>query len=210
MRCRLHRFSLRKAVPLTISRGTTATAEHLVLAIDHDGLTGLGETGGFDTGHRRFTSAGLARELEALIPALEARSPDEPLQALEPLWAPLSPPARCAVDLALLDWWGQRLAIPVGRLWGLDPAIAAPTSVTLGLDSVPRVLERLGRWWERLPASRVKLKLGSPDGPHHDKALVVAVNRALDDRRALTGLAAELQVDANGGWDLERAREMVN
>jgi L-alanine-DL-glutamate epimerase-like enolase superfamily enzyme len=208
MDCRLHRFSLAKAVPLTISRGTTATGEHLVLAIEHDGLMGLGETGGFDTGHRSFSTATLAQELEDLIPALSAHAP-EPRQALEPLLAPLSPPARCAVDLALLDWWGQRLGSPVGRLWGLDPALAAPTSVTLGLNSVPQVLERLRRWWELLPASRVKLKLGSPDGLDHDRALVLAVNRALADRRAATGMAVDLQVDANGGWDLAQARSMV-
>jgi L-alanine-DL-glutamate epimerase-like enolase superfamily enzyme len=50
MRCRLSRFPLTKAVPLAISRGTTAAVEHLLLELEHDGITGLGETGGFDTG----------------------------------------------------------------------------------------------------------------------------------------------------------------
>jgi L-alanine-DL-glutamate epimerase-like enolase superfamily enzyme len=208
MQCHLHRFSLTKAVPLTISRGTTASGEHLVLVLEHDGLTGLGETGGLDTGHRSFSTDSLAHELKALLPALEGRDP-EPRQALEPLLASLTPPARCAVDLALLDWWGKRLATPVGQLWGLDPALAAPTSVTLGLASVPQVLERLRRWWEVLPASRVKLKLGSPEGLDHDKSLVQAVIRALADQRDAKGWAAELQVDANGGWTLDQARRMV-
>ena len=209
MRCRLHRFALTKTVPLTISRGTTATVEHLLFTIEHQGLMGLGESGGFDTGHRRHNSEAIASELVALGPVLEAREP-EPLQALEPLLATLSPPARCAVDLALLDWWGKRLARPVGQLWGLDPAKAVPTSVTLGLGTVPHVLERLERWWQRCPASRVKLKLGSPEGLEHDKALVLAVVAALRERRQTTGLAAELQVDANGGWALAEARAMVN
>jgi L-alanine-DL-glutamate epimerase-like enolase superfamily enzyme len=209
MRCRLHRFALSKAVPLTISRGTTSAVEHVLFTLQHEGFTGMGESGGFDTGHRRYSTDEIAAELEALIPALEARDP-QPRQALEPLLAPLSPPARCAVDLALLDWWGQRLGTPVGELWGLDPGGIPATSVTLGLASVPEVLERLRRWWEVVPASRVKLKLGSPDGMEHDKALVRAVNAALEDHSQSTGQASELQVDANGGWDLCQARTMVN
>jgi L-alanine-DL-glutamate epimerase-like enolase superfamily enzyme len=113
------------------------------------------------------------------------------------------------VDLALLDWWGQRLGSGVGALWGLDSSIATPTSVTLGLGAVPEVVERLQRWWQALPASRVKLKLGSPEGLEHDRALVRAVHNALEAHQEATGVAAELQVDANGGWTQDQAREMV-
>jgi L-alanine-DL-glutamate epimerase-like enolase superfamily enzyme len=208
MRCRLSRFPLTKAVPLAISRGTTAAVEHLLLEVEHDGITGRGETGGFDTGHRRYRTDDLAAELEAVLPALESVAP-EPFQALEPLLEPLSPPARCAVDLALHDWWGQRLGQPLWRLWGLDDAAIAPTSVTLGLGDEAAVLERLERWWQQLPASRIKLKLGSPEGLDHDRALVRAVAQALERRRQSRGLAGELQVDANGGWSLEQACRMV-
>jgi L-alanine-DL-glutamate epimerase-like enolase superfamily enzyme len=208
MHCRLHRFPLTKAVPLAISRGTTASVEHLLLAIEHEGIIGIGETGGFDTGHRCFTTDAVADELSAMAPRLAELSP-EPLQNLELLLADLSPPARCGLDLALHDWWGKRLGQPLGRLWGLDPAASMPTSVTLGLGSVETVLARLERWWAQLPASRIKLKLGSPDGADHDRALVEAVAAALQRHQATTGVACELQVDANGGWDLERARAML-
>lgn len=208
MRCRLHRFPLTKAVPLAISRGTTAAVEHWQLQIEHDGIVGLGETGGFDTGHRHYEGAAVAAELEALLPRLEDMPP-QPLQALDPLLEPLSPPARCAVDLALHDWWGKRLGQPLHQLWGLDPAAVRPTSVTLGLAPVPAVLERLERWWQQLPATRIKLKLGSPEGLAHDRALVTAVAEALERRCQATGRALELQVDANGGWDGDGARAMV-
>jgi len=201
MRLQLHRFRLSKAVPLAISRGTTATVEHLLVEVEHGGLVGRGETGGFDTGHRCFSTEAIAAELEALTPRLEGLSP-EPLQALEPLLEGLSPPARCGIDLALHDWWGQRLGQPLHRLWGLDPAACVATSVTLGLGPVAAVLARLERWRQQLPATRVKLKLGSPDGLDHDRALVEAVAGAL-------GAEAELQVDANGGWDLAGARLMI-
>ena len=201
MRLQLHRFRLNKAVPLAISRGTTTAVDHLLVQVEDQGLVGRGETGGFDTGHRQFTTAAIAAELEALAPRLEALCP-EPLQALDPLLDGLSPPARCGLDLALQDWWGQRLGQPLHRLWGLDPKACVATSVTLGLGEVPAVLARLERWRQQLPATRVKLKLGSPDGLDHDRALVEAVAAALDG-------GEELQVDANGGWDLAGARRMI-
>jgi L-alanine-DL-glutamate epimerase-like enolase superfamily enzyme len=208
MRLRLRRFRLTKAVPLAISRGSSSGVEHLLVQLEHDGLIGIGETGGFDTGHRQFDTGAIAAELEALAPELEALDP-EPLQALEPLLTPLSPPARCGLDLALQDWWGQRLGQPLHRLWGLDRQACVPTSVTLGLGEPEAVLARLERWWQQLPATRIKLKLGSPQGPDHDRVLVSVVVDALRQRQQRTGQACELQVDANGGWDLATARTLI-
>jgi L-alanine-DL-glutamate epimerase-like enolase superfamily enzyme len=208
MRLRLRRFPLTKAVPLAISRGSTSAVEHLLVVLEHDGITGCGETGGFDTGHRAYETTAIAAELEALAPRLEPLAP-EPLQALEPLLAELSPPARCGLDLALHDWWGQRLGQPLHRLWSLDPGACVATSVTLGLGEPAAVLARLERWWQQLPATRIKLKLGSPDGLAHDLALLETVAAALEQRRRATGVACELQVDANGGWTLDAARAML-
>ena len=201
MRLSLRRFTLTKAVPLAISRGSTSAVEHLLLELEHGGITGRGETGGFDTGHRHHDTNAIAAELEALAPQLTALAP-QPLQALEPLLASLSPPARCGLDLALHDWWGQRLGLPLHRLWGLDPGACVATSVTLGLGEPSAVLARLERWRLQLPATRIKLKLGSPAGADHDRALVQTVRAALRP-------GDELQVDANGGWDLATARSMI-
>ena len=208
MQLRLSRFQLTKAVPLAISRGTTSAVEHLLVSLEHDGLTGIGETGGFETGHRHYDTDAVAAELEAVAPQLAALAP-EPLQALEPLLAALSPPARCGLDLALHDWWGKRLNQPLHRLWGLDPGACVATSVTLGLGTPEAVLARLERWWLQLPATRIKLKLGSPAGIAHDLALLEGVASALEQRRQQTGSACELQVDANGGWDLATAQAML-
>ena len=201
MRLRLHRFRLTKAVPLAISRGTTSAVEHLLVELEHEGLIGRGETGGFDTGHRHYDTEAIAAELELLAPQLGCLDP-QPLQALEPLLASLSPPARCGLDLALHDWWGQRLGQPLHRLWGLDPGACVATSVTLGLGEPSAVLARLERWRLQLPSSRIKLKLGSPDGLDHDRALVQAVCVALRP-------GDELQIDANGGWDLAGGLQMI-
>ena len=204
----LRRFSLTKAVPLAISRGTTSAVQRLELSISRDGITGRGETGGFETGHRAFSLEAVEQELLALLPQLDALDPDLP-QRFEPLLALLSPPARCAVDLALWDWQGQRLGHPLWRLWGLDGGAGVATSVTLGLAAVPQVLDRLERWWAQLPATRVKLKLGSPDGLDHDRSLLEAVAQAITERSQARGVPIELQVDANGGWTVDQAKLML-
>ena len=203
----LRRFALTKAVPLAISRGTTSAVERLELRLDHGGTVGFGETGGLDTGHRAYRLEGIEAELQSLLPTLESLNPQD-RHALEPWLAPLSPPARCAVDLALWDWWGRRLGHPIWRLFALDGTRSVATSVTLGLASVEKVLERLQRWWSQMPATRIKLKLGSPEGLEHDRALLKAVAMALQKRSQQMGIAHELQVDANGGWTLEQARAM--
>jgi len=153
-----------------------------------------------------------------LVPPPERPSPQEllppsepglPADPITPLLAELSPPARCGLDLALHDWWAKRQNLPLHRLWGLDQGTGAATSVTLGLGTIEAVLARLERWWLQLPATRIKLKLGSPDGLEHDRALVMAVHARLRQRQQHDGLACELQVDANGGWTLEDARAMA-
>ncbi len=204
----LRRFPLTKAVPLAISRGTTSAVERLELRLDHDGVFGLGETGGLDTGHRAYQLAGIEAELQVLLPTLNQLTPLD-RHGFDACLIDLSPPARCAVDLALWDWWGKSLQQPVWRLCALDGSIAVATSVTLGLATVEAVLRRLQRWWNQVPATRIKLKLGSPDGLDHDRALLAAVAQSLESRRQATGRPVELQVDANGGWTVNQARAML-
>tara|TARA_Y100000766_G_scaffold132303_1_gene113789 strand:+ start:419 stop:1507 length:1089 start_codon:yes stop_codon:yes gene_type:complete len=203
----LRRFPLTKAVPLAISRGTTSAVERLELCLSHDGITGRGETGGLDTGHRSYGLDGIEAELQSALPALNSLDPAD-RSLVDPLLSSLSPPARCAVDLVLWDWWGQWLQQPVWRLFGLNGRCAVATSVTLGLASVEGVQQRLHRWWTQLPATRIKLKLGSPDGLDHDRALLRAVASMLQTRKQQTGEAHELQVDANGGWTVQQAMAM--
>ena len=203
----LRRFPLTKAVPLAISRGTTSAVERLELCLDHDGIISRGETGGLDTGHRSYGLETIEAELQSLLPDLNRIDPAN-RSVCDELLSSLSPPARCAVDLALCDWWGQLLQQPVWQLFSLDGNCAVATSVTLGLASVEGVQQRLERWWKQLPATRIKLKLGSPDGLDHDRALLKRVASMLQARTQATGVAHELQVDANGGWTVQQATEM--
>lgn len=128
----LRRFGLNKVVPLAISRGTTALVEVIEVALNRDGIIGRGETGGLETGHRGYPTDEVAAEIDALMTALEGINPFNH-QAIDPISQSLSPPARCGIDLALLDWSARCLKIPLWRLWGLNASISKATSITVGL-----------------------------------------------------------------------------
>ena len=106
-------------------------------------------------------------------------------------------PARAAADCALHDRWGRQLGHPLHALWGLNPARAPRTSITLSLS------DDLDAFRERLRALRdwplLKLKLGSGD-VEEDETLV---------RLAREETKARLSVDANGGWSLREAARLL-
>jgi L-alanine-DL-glutamate epimerase-like enolase superfamily enzyme len=102
--------------------------------------------------------------------------------------------ARAALDIALHDWIGKRLGIPVYRLFGLDPAEAPLTTFSIGIDT-PEVTRQKVREAAEFPVLKVKVGLES------DEATIDAV-------RSVTG--KPLRVDANEGWkDKEAALRKI-
>ena len=197
-------FRINRIVPLTISRGQTRCLERLLVEVSHEGITGMGETGPVDTGDHHYSIQAVAAELAQLWPQLKPYAPDQ-RQQCEPLLTSLSPPARCGVDLALLDWWGKALGHPLWRLWGLNRQCCPATSVTVGLGSVEAVRERLRQWFEQVHPGRIKLKLGSPQGLDHDRQLVRTTFQELEHWPG----SVDVQIDANGGWTPEQAMVMA-
>jgi L-alanine-DL-glutamate epimerase-like enolase superfamily enzyme len=149
-------------------------------------------------GTQTQTTAGLQQELTAIAPQL---SPFHPLerQRLEPLLATLSSAARAAIDVALHDWLGKQAGLPLWQLWGLDCDRIPPTSVTIGLNTPEKALERLHQWLAQIPDLKsVKIKLGSPEGIAADQALMTHLLPAIPS-------GTKVSVDANGGWQVADA-----
>jgi len=92
--------------------------------------------------------------------------------------------ARAALDMALHDWIGKKLGIPVYRLLGLDPANAPLTTFSIGIDT-PETTREKAREAAEFPVLKVKVGLDT------DEATIEAV-------RSVTG--KPLRVDANEGW----------
>ncbi len=93
---------------------------------------------------------------------------------------------------ALHDWVGRRLAVPVWRLLGLERR-APPTSYTLGIDTVEGTRDRARR---ARGYAVLKVKVGGPE----DLDRLAAIREETP---------VPLRVDANEGWTLEQARELL-
>jgi len=100
--------------------------------------------------------------------------------------------AKCALDIALHDFAGKVLGVPVHALLGL-PAAIPPTDFTLGIDE-PAIVQERARRAAHFPA--LKIKVGGP-----------ADVATLEGVRAVFG--GPIRVDANTGWTPESAKRLV-
>jgi L-Ala-D/L-Glu epimerase len=188
---RARTVSLALAEEFAIARGSRTTQEVVQLEVEHDGIVGVGESAPV---YYRGESAGSAAEfLAEEAPPLAG---DDPF-ALEAIGQRVEDvegqsAGKAALDAALHDWIGKRLGLPVWRLLGLSPE-APPTSYTIGMDTVEGT-HRRARGARDFHALKIKV------GGAEDLARVEAVRGESD---------APLRVDANEGWTLESARELV-
>ncbi|MBD2258122.1 dipeptide epimerase [Pseudanabaena sp. FACHB-2040] len=202
MRLTFRPFTVKKRVPLTISRGTHSQSTNFWVQIEQDGLEGWGEATPFSIGSLSFMTDAIAAELTNLSPEL---TPYHPLdrQAIHRHLDQLrtSSPVRAAIDVALHDWLGKQTAMPLWQIWGLACQPAAPISVTIGISSPTAAQQRLQDWLQQGPFQAVKVKLGSPEGIDADQAMIIAILEKLPAH-------TQLSVDANGGWSLSDALTM--
>ena len=194
-----------KALPVTIPRlkelkvayATRTKYEGVLVRLETDsGLTGLGDASpNFEV--CRETPEGTAAALAAMAPRLLGRDPldrEAVLAGLEP-WRREQASALTAVDLALWDLAGKAAGLPVRDLIG-GFRRRIPNAMTIGIMSLDKTLEEARAILASGRFAEIKLKLGLD--PDLDVARVKAV-------RALVGPDFPLHVDANQGYDRERA-----
>lgn len=191
-------FTVNKRFPLTISRGTTAQTTNIWVKVAHDGIEGWGEASPFCLGNHSQSTEMLVEALQKISPILNNYHPlqrQQIQQVLQSYSIPSS--AQAAVDMALYDWLGKRVNLPLWQLWGLDCDRIVPTSVTIGINSPKKAQERVIDWLKFVDVKVLKVKLGSTSGIEADKAMLLAVQEVAPSQ--------ELFVDANGGWSLADA-----
>ena len=189
----VRRLELRHTWTTTMS--SSATRDTLHTQYRRDGITGYGEGAGIV--RYQQSALGGQKALEALLPLITAADPWSYEKLLKDLdrRLPGQRAALAAVDLALLDWLGKRLGVPVYRLFGLDPADAAVTNMSIGIDT-PELTRQKVREAEAFPVLKVKVGLAT------DEATIDAV-------RSVT--KKPLRVDANEGWtNKEEAVRKIN
>src|SRR6058998_206618 len=170
------KLTLKLRNPFHVSYGVSETRDAFWLRLKDD--QGWGE-GTIPPYYRVDQSAMIhcwQREAE-----LDRPFPDEVDQVAS--WIPNGPaPARCALELALLDRIAKQRAVPLYQLLGLAKPQAAATCFTISIDT-PEAMARMARQIADYPM--LKIKLGSND----DESCVRAVRDARPDAR--------LVVDAN-------------
>ncbi|MDP5339176.1 MAG: dipeptide epimerase [Nodularia sp. (in: cyanobacteria)] len=203
MQLEVQLFTVNKRFPLTISRGTTAQTTNIWVKILHDGIEGWGEASPFGVGTHSQSTDTIKSYLQQLAQVLEAFNPLQ-RQQIEKILTQQQVPSsvRAALDMAMYDWLGKRVGLPVWQIWGLDRNVIVPTSVTIGINSPAGARARARDWLQFMDVRLFKVKLGNPDGIDADKQMLLAV------QQEAPGL--ELFVDANGGWSLEDAIYMCN
>ena len=160
-----------------------------------DGVTGIGE-GAPIVRYGESAEAG-KQVVESLRPFLEKADPwqfakvmDEVFRRVKGDWA-----TKAAIDIALLDWVGKKLGVPLYKYFGLDPQDAPITVFSIGIDT-PEMTRQKVREAEAFPVLKIKVGLDT------DEATIEAV-------RSVT--KKPLRVDANEGWkDKELAVRKIN
>ena len=101
---------------------------------------------------------------------------------------------KAALDIALMDWVGQKLGLPLYKFYGLDPTQAPATSFSIGIDT-PEITKQKVREADAYLILKVKVGLAT------DEATINAVRSAT---------SKPIRVDANEGWKTkEEALEKI-
>jgi L-alanine-DL-glutamate epimerase-like enolase superfamily enzyme len=164
------------------------------LRFEHDGITGVGEGAPIVRYKEDARSAQAA--IESVRSAFLSADPAQ-YQKIETELFPRIPgqyAAKAAIDIALLDWTGRKLGVPIYRLLGLDASAAPVTTFSIGIDT-PEITRQKVREAAEFPVLKVKVGLKT------DEATIEAVR---------SETSKPLRVDANEGWtDREEALRKI-
>ncbi len=149
-----------------------------------DGVTGYGEGAPIVIYHENAEGAQAA--VNSVRELLESANPwqFEKVMAEVGRRVPGQYAAKAAIDIALMDWIGKKLGVPLYRYFGLDPKDAPVTTFSIGIDN-PETTRQKVREAEAFPILKIKVGLDT------DEATIDAV-------RSVT--TKPLRVDANAGW----------
>ena len=182
------------AHPFQIARGTRKEYEVFVIALEADGLVGLGEAAPQPFyGESPMSVRGAVQSIGRFLDVDPERARANLNTPGADLFEMLRPHAavRAALDMALWDLRGRREGKPVWQLIGADAAKAPLTSYTIGFD-LPEVVD--AKVDAAAPYRVLKVKVGLPGDLE-----------ILD--RIIARSGKRVRADANEGWDLETAME---
>ncbi len=178
--------------PFAISKGVKTHQPTLLVSLGFGRITGFGEAPAIT--YYDISVEKMIADIEAkrrMIEGFSFTHPDRYWHYLHHL-LPDNPFLVAALDIAAWDVYGQLKRQPLYALWNTNPADAPLTDYTIGIDSIEKMAAKL----EEKPWPIYKIKLGTKAD--------LPIMEALRKRSQ-----AIFRVDANGGWTLEEALELL-
>ena len=182
IKCEPFRLNLRHTWTTTMS--SSAFRDVIYLQLTNGGITGYGEGAPIVRYHESAESG--TKAIEQLGGLLQAADPAQYTKVLQQVFAKLEGnwAAKSAIDIALMDWNGKKLGVPLYRLLGLDAADAPVTTFSIGIDT-PEMTRQKVEEAASYPVLKIKVGLDK------DEQTIEAV-------RSVT--SKPLRVDANEGF----------
>ena len=178
----------------TIARNSSDFKDNVFVRLERDGIVGYGEAApNVRYGEDAAKTTQRMNEAKAIFENHDWRHYVNIKTALDKTILDQSC-AKCALDIALMDWVGKKLNTPLYRLFGLDKNQSARTSFSIGIDT-PEVIKQKIKEAAAYPLLKIKV------GKDNDAEILDTV-RSVTDK--------PLRVDANEGWKTkEQALEKI-
>ncbi|MCL2004665.1 MAG: hypothetical protein FWG73_00730 [Planctomycetaceae bacterium] len=193
MKLRLIRVDLPLKNVFITARREVSIIRAVVVELEQDGLRGHGEA--YEDSAYGVTVEDIYAQLERCQSKIEDYALADPVAFWNHMKGTFQGHsfAQSAMDCAAYDLWGKMWNRPVWKLWGLSREAMPTSSRSLGIDS----FERLGERFDAMPDwPFYRIKLGS--------------RRDVETLRFLRARTkVPFFVDVNGGWTLDKAREMI-
>lgn len=187
MKLIIHSFSLPHRHVFRIARESKSVQKTCIVELSDGVHSGFGESA--EDSYYGATVEQMQQDLLKHQHLIENFDPDEP----ELLWELLSPQlahnhfALNALDIAAHDLAGKRAERKLYELWGYNPNNNVPTDYTIGIDSIPKMIEKMAEF-PNWPIYKIKL------GTQEDVNIIRELRQHSD---------SIFRVDANCGWQPE-------
>jgi len=179
----------------TTFRDSSNVKQNVFVKLEKDGIIGIGEAA--PNIRYQETPETAVQVIQKAIPLFENADPFEFVQLgyeIQNL-CEAQTAGKAALDIALMDWIGKALNLPLYRLWGLDPEKAPLTSFSIGIDTPEVIVQKVQ---EALPYKILKIKVGVPT----DEENIAAVRSVAPYKT--------IRADANESWkDKEEALQKI-
>jgi L-alanine-DL-glutamate epimerase-like enolase superfamily enzyme len=189
----IYRLKLRHTWTTTMSSSTYR--DILYVHYNHDGISGVGE--GAPIVRYKEDAKGAQTAVDSVLPLLDSSDPTQFEKVISEVFAriPGQWAGKAAIDIALMDWMGKKLGVPLYEYFGLDPKDAPVTDFSIGIDT-PAITREKVKEAAAFPILKIKVGLDT------DEQMIAAV-RSVTDK--------PLRVDANEGWtDREVAARKID